>query len=66
MIKNGNKADIREVYQIVSRLEDKFDSHYENLDKRLSTMEGKVSVVSIVWSSIISIGGIIVGTFIRK
>ena len=61
-MKNGSKADIREVYTIATRLEVKID----DLDKRMSNMEGKVTIVAIVWSSILSIVGIITGIWIRR
>ena len=62
MIKNGSKADIREVYQIATRLEEKIDK----LDIRVSNIEGKATIIAIVWSSILSIAGIITGIWIRR
>jgi len=55
----GDKASIREVYTIAQRLEEKIDV----VDKKVSNIEGKASVIAIVWSSIIAIGGIMVGRF---
>lgn len=67
MIKtNGDKATIREVYDIVSRLENKFDERFEDLDKRISNIEGKASALAIVWSSVIAVIGITVGVFVKK
>ena len=62
MIKNSDKASIREVYTISQRLEEKIDI----LDKRISRMEGKASIVAIVWSSAISIVGIFIGSSFLK
>ena len=62
MIKNSDKASIREVYTIAQRLEEKIDF----LDKRMSKMEGKASIIAIVWSSTISIIGIFVGSSFLK
>ena len=56
MTVNG-KVTIREVYAISQRLEDKIDA----VDKRVASIEGKASILAIVWSSIIGIAGIIVG-----
>lgn len=53
-MKNSEKATIREVYTIAQRLEEKIDL----VDNRLSKMEGKVSIIAIVWSSFISFLGI--------
>ena len=61
-MKNGSGASIREVYAISARLEEKIDA----LDKRMSNMEGKTSMLAIVWSSVISIAGISVGYFLKK
>ncbi len=58
MTKNGT-ASIREVYIITQRLEDKIDV----VDKKVSNIEGKASMIAIIWSSIIAIGGIMVGRF---
>ena len=58
MTKN-NGVNIREVYSIAQRLEDKIDI----LDNRMSNIEGKASVLAIVWSSAISVVGIFVGYF---
>ena len=58
-MKNGDKASIREVFQISTRLESKIDE----LDKRLSNMEGKVTILAVVWSSVISLVGIFIGYF---
>ena len=58
MTKN-NGVNIREVYSIAQRLEDKIDV----LDGRMSNIEGKASVLAIVWSSAISVVGIFVGYF---
>lgn len=66
---NGAKASIREVYKISQRLETKIDSVNERvsgLDKRFASMEGKVSVIAVIWSSIIAIVGIAVGVFIKR
>ena len=62
MAKNGDIVRVREVYAIAQRLEEKIDK----LDRRVSNIEGKVSVLAIVWSSIISIAGITMGFFLRK
>ena len=62
MAKNGDIVHVREVYAIAQRLEEKIDK----LDRRVSDIEGKVSVLAIVWSSIISIAGITIGFFLRK
>lgn len=58
MTKN-NGASIREVYTITQRLEDKIDA----LDRRMSRIEGKASILAVVWSSAISLVGIFVGYF---
>ena len=58
MTKN-NGVNIREVYSIAQRLEDKIDI----LDNRMSNIEGKASVLAIVWSSAISVVGIFIGYF---
>lgn len=50
-----DSVNIREVYAIAQRLEDKIDK----VDMKVSNIEGKVSIISIVWSSIIAIGGIL-------
>ena len=62
MTKNNSVANIREVYTIAQRLEEKIDT----IDRRVSRIEGKASILAIVWSSIIAIVGITVGIFIRK
>ena len=62
MNKNGSIANIREVYAISQRLEEKID----NLDKRVSNIEGKATIIAIVWSSILSVAGIITGIWIRR
>lgn len=53
------KASIREVYAIVTRLEDKFDRVLESQDKRIdgidtrvSNMEGKASASGGMWGGI--------------
>ena len=56
----NNGVNIREVYSIAQRLEDKIDI----LDNRMSNIEGKASVLAIVWSSAISLIGIFVGYFV--
>ena len=61
MTKNAT-ASIREVYTISQRLEEKIDK----LDIRVSNMEGKASILAIVWSSIIAIIGIVLGIFIKR
>ena len=55
-------ASIREVYTISQRLEEKIDL----IDKRVSNIEGKASILAILWSSIIAIVGITVGIIIKK
>ena len=62
MNKNGEKAGIREVYQITTRLEEKIDI----LDRRVANIEGKASIIAIVWASVISLIGITFGYFIKK
>lgn len=62
MNKNGSVASIREVYEISQRLEEKIDK----LDARVSNIEGKVTILAIVWSSIISVIGIIAGIWVRR
>ncbi len=66
-------ATIREVYDIVERIETKLDKRINGLetnvlglDKRLSNFEGKASILAIVWSSIVSMAGIFVGSFIKQ
>ena len=61
-MKNNSRASIREVYEISMRLEDKIDK----LDSRVSSIEGKASILAVVWSSLISIGGIVVGVALRR
>ena len=61
MTKNGT-ANIREVYDIATRLEEKIDK----IEARVSSIEGKTSILAIVWSSIIAIVGISIGIFIKK
>ena len=39
MTKNGNKVSLREVYDIVSRIEDKMDRRIDGVEKRISVME---------------------------
>ena len=58
-MKDNSRASIREVYKIAERLEDKIDK----VDQRISNMEGKVSIIAIVWSSVVSILGIIIGLY---
>lgn len=62
MSKLTDSASIREVYSISQRLEEKIDL----LDKRLSNMEGKATIISVVWSSIISLVGIFFAFFERR
>ena len=59
---NNERASIREVYTIAQRHEDKID----NLDNRISKIEAKASIIALVWSSVISILGIIGGLYLRK
>lgn len=68
----GDGATIREVYDIVERIETKLDrritgieNNVDGLDKRLANFEGKASILAIVWSSIVSMAGIFVGSFIK-
>ena len=61
-MKNNSRASIREVYDIATRLEDKIDK----LDGRVSAIEGKASILAVVWSSLISIAGIVVGVMLRR
>lgn len=56
-MKNGDKANIREVYEIAQRLEEKIDG----VDKRISNMEGKATIIALLWSSLISVLGIAIG-----
>lgn len=58
-MKNNGKASIREVFAGFQRIEDKID----NLDKRMSNIEGKVSILAIVWSSVISLVGLSIAFF---
>ena len=58
-MKDNSRASIREVYKIAERLEDKIDK----VDQRICNMEGKVSIIAIVWSSVVSILGIIIGLY---
>ena len=58
----NDRASIREVYQISQRLEEKID----NLDKRVSNIEGKATIIAIIWSSVLSVAGIVVGVWIKK
>ena len=61
-INNSDVASIREVYAIAQRLEEKINK----IDERVANMEGKASIVAIIWSSIISIAGISAGYFLKK
>jgi len=38
----------------------------DKLDIRVSNIEGKATIIAIVWSSILSIAGIITGIWIRR
>ena len=60
-INNSDLVHIREVYEIAQRLEDKIDT----VDKKVSNIEGKASIVAVFWSSIIGIGGIILGRTLK-
>ena len=66
MNESNGKASIREVYEIVTRLEGKMDLRLNNVENRLSNLEGRASVVAIVWSSVISIVGIFLGSMFKK
>ena len=61
-INNTDLVRIREVYTITQRLEDKIDK----LDTRISNIEGKSSILAIVWSSCISIIGISIGVILKR
>ena len=61
-MKNNSKASIREVYIIATRLEEKIDK----IDSRVSSIEAKASILAVVWSSFISIAGILVGVWIKR
>ena len=58
---NGT-ASIREVYEISQRLENKIDK----IETRVASIEGKASLIALIWSSIISIIGITVGIWIKR
>ena len=59
---NDSKAGIREVFEISQRLEDKIDA----LDKRVSNIEGKATIIALVWSSAISVAGIVTGFWLKR
>ena len=59
---NDSKAGIREVFEISQRLEDKIDA----LDKRVSNIEGKATIIALVWSSVISVAGIVTGFWLKR
>lgn len=66
MTKNGENASIREVYAITQRLEEKIDSvkvDIGKVDKKVANLQGKASILAIVWSSVISLVAIFIGYF---
>ena len=60
--KNGGIASIREVFDISQRLEAKID----NLENRLSNMEGRIFASTGILAFIVSITVGIIGFFIQK
>lgn len=62
MKNNGSSASIREVYNIAQRLEGKID----NVDNRLSQMEGRIFATTGIVAFVISLFVGIIGFFIKK
>ena len=60
--KNSAVATIREVYELMSRIEDKIDK----IESRVASMEGKITIIAIFWGSLVSVFGIFINYFLNK
>ena len=60
-LNNGDLVHIREMYEAVNRLEIKIDE----VDRKVENIMGKASILALVWSSIVTIGGIVGGRFLK-
>jgi len=73
MTKNENNATIREVFAGFQRIEDQIDSMVERYDKRfiaveksVSNIEAKASIIAVVVAFFISVAGIVVDILVRR
>lgn len=70
---NGERVTLREVYDILNRLEDKMDKRLssvegrsDDLDRRLAHMEGKASVAGSVAGAVAGLVTGLLSEFIRR
>ena len=59
--KSNGSANIREVYLIAQRLEDKID----RIESRVSNVEGKAAIIAVVFSSAITVVGGLLGGIMK-
>ena len=69
-MKNNGRPTLRDVYEIVDRLEGKFDKQVEKMDERISVLERFKDKAMFVWAitcGIVAIGyDFVKGRFFRK